>query len=157
MIGLYHNEGNGLFVDEAPASAVGRPSLLTLSFAAFFFDFDLDGRLDIFAASGHVADDIGTVQPKVTYAQKPHLFRTLGGRRFEDVAPRSRARAPEGHGGARAPPIWTSTTTETWTSWSRPTTARLPAAKRRRQPQRRPSRETRGNAVEPRRHRARSR
>src|ERR1022692_2139988 len=24
MLGLYHNEGNGLFVDEAPSSAVGR-------------------------------------------------------------------------------------------------------------------------------------
>ena len=29
MIGLYHNEGNNLFVDEAPRSAIGRASLLT--------------------------------------------------------------------------------------------------------------------------------
>jgi hypothetical protein len=85
MLGLYHNEGNGLFIDEAPSSAVGRASLLTLTFAAFFFDFDLDGRLDIFSVGGHVADDINKVQPKVTYAQAPHLFRNLGGRRFEDV------------------------------------------------------------------------
>jgi hypothetical protein len=91
MIGLYQNEGNGLFVDEAPASGVGSASALSLTFAAFFFDFDLDGRLDIFAATGHVADDIGAVQPKVTYAQKPHLFRGLGNGRFEDVAPRSGA------------------------------------------------------------------
>ena len=28
MLGLYHNEGNGLFVDEAPRSTVGRASLL---------------------------------------------------------------------------------------------------------------------------------
>ncbi len=62
MIGLYHNEGNGLFVDEAPTSAVGQASLLTLAFATFFFDYDLDGRLDIFAGNGHVADDIGAVQ-----------------------------------------------------------------------------------------------
>jgi enediyne biosynthesis protein E4 len=91
MIGLYQNEGNGLFVDEAPASGVGPASQLSLTFATFFFDFDLDGRLDIFAATGHVADDIGAVQPKVTYAQKPHLFRSLGNARFEDVAPRSGA------------------------------------------------------------------
>ncbi|HEY6554397.1 MAG TPA: CRTAC1 family protein, partial [Vicinamibacteria bacterium] len=91
MIGLYQNEGNGLFVDEAPASGVGSASALSLTFAAFFFDFDLDGQLDIFAATGHVADDIGAVQPKVTYAQKPHLFRGLGKGRFEDVAPRSGA------------------------------------------------------------------
>ena len=38
--------------------AVGQATLLTLTFACFFFDYDLDGRLDIFAANGHVADDI---------------------------------------------------------------------------------------------------
>ena len=43
MLGLYHNEGNGLFVDEAPRSAVGRASLLSLTFGLFFFDYDLDG------------------------------------------------------------------------------------------------------------------
>jgi hypothetical protein len=64
---------------------VGQASLLTLTFAALFLDFDLDGRLDIFSVGGHVADDIATVQPKVTYAQSPHLFRNLGGRKFEDV------------------------------------------------------------------------
>jgi hypothetical protein len=86
MLALYHNEGNGLFVDDAPPSAVGKASLLTLTFATFFLDFDLDGKLDLFASGGHVADDIHRVQPKVTYAQPPHLFRNLGARRFEDVA-----------------------------------------------------------------------
>jgi hypothetical protein len=43
MISLYHNEGKGLFVDEAPRSDVGRASLLTLGFGCFFFDYDLDG------------------------------------------------------------------------------------------------------------------
>ena len=60
--------------------AIGRASLLTLTFACFFFDFDLDGRLDIFGANGHVADDINTVQPKITYAQPAHLFRNAGKR-----------------------------------------------------------------------------
>jgi hypothetical protein len=73
-------------VDEAPASTVGRASLLTLAFGIFFFDYDLDGRLDIFAANGHVADDISAVQPRVSYAQPPHLFRNAGDRRFEAVA-----------------------------------------------------------------------
>jgi hypothetical protein len=105
MMGLYHNEGNGLFIDEAPTSTVGRASLLTLSFGAFFFDYDLDGRLDIFAANGHVADDINVVQPKVTYAQPPHLFRNLGERRFEEVAPKlgpALARPIVGRGAAYA-------------------------------------------------------
>jgi hypothetical protein len=88
MIGLYHNEGNGLYVDEAPASTVGRVSMLTLAFGIFFFDYDLDGRLDIFAGNGHVADDINAVQPRVTHAQPPHVFRNLGDRRFEAMTPR---------------------------------------------------------------------
>ena len=83
MIALYSNEGNGLFVDKAPASVVGKASQLTLTFACFFFDFDLDGLPDIFAENGHVADDINVVQRNVTYAQRPHLFRNSGGGRFE--------------------------------------------------------------------------
>src|SRR5437016_4574400 len=58
MMSLYHNEGNGLFVDEAPRSALGRASLLTLGFACFFFDYDLDGWLDIFVANGPLDSDI---------------------------------------------------------------------------------------------------
>jgi len=86
MMALYSNEGKGLFIDEAPASTIGRASLLRLTFACFFFDADLDGWPDIFAANGHVADDIARVQPTITYAQPPHLFRNLGGRKFEDVS-----------------------------------------------------------------------
>jgi hypothetical protein len=91
MMALYNNEGNGLFIDEAPRSALGRASLLTLTFACFFFDYDLDGLLDIFAANGHVADDITAVQPRVKYAQPPHLFRNLGSRRFEEVTDKAGA------------------------------------------------------------------
>src|SRR5205085_217215 len=86
MMALYHNEGTGLFIDEAPTSAIGQASLLTLSFSCFFFDYDLDGLPDIFAANGHVSDDISTVQPKVKYAEPPHLFRNLGKKKFEEVA-----------------------------------------------------------------------
>src|SRR5262249_21841144 len=39
MMALYTNEGSGLFIDEAPATVVGRTSLLTLTFACFFFDY----------------------------------------------------------------------------------------------------------------------
>jgi len=88
MMALYSNEGTGLFIDDAPTSTVGKASLLTLTFACFFFDVDLDGLLDIFAANGHVSDDISTVQPKVTYAQRPHLFRNLGAKKFEAISAR---------------------------------------------------------------------
>ena len=88
MLGLYHNEGNGLFVDEAPLSTVGRSSLLSLAFGVFFFDYDLDGYPDIFAANGHIEDEIGRVQPKVSYRETPLLFRNLGNHRFDNVSSR---------------------------------------------------------------------
>jgi hypothetical protein len=86
MLGLYHNEGGGLFVDEAPRSTVGRASLLSLAFAVFFFDYDLDGRLDIFAANGHIDEEIGRVQPRIQYRQPPLLFRNTGKGRFTNVS-----------------------------------------------------------------------
>jgi hypothetical protein len=88
MLGLYHNEGTGLFVDEAPSSTVGRASLLTLTFGAFFFDYDLDGYPDIFAANGHIEEEIGRVQPKVQYREPPLLFHNLGKGQFENVTAR---------------------------------------------------------------------
>lgn len=88
-LGLFHNEGkSGLFIDEAPSMAIGQATLLTLTFGLFFFDYDLDGKPDIFLANGHVADDINSVQPKITYAQRPQLFRNLGGKRFSEVSRR---------------------------------------------------------------------
>jgi enediyne biosynthesis protein E4 len=105
MMALYHNEGTGLFIDEAPTSTIGQATLLSLTFACFFFDYDLDGQLDIFAVNGHVSDDIEAVQPKVKYAQTPHLFRNLGGKKFEAVTARSGdalQRPMVGRGGAYA-------------------------------------------------------
>jgi len=85
MMSLYHNEGNGLFVDDAPRSSLGRATLLSLGFACFFFDYDLDGWLDIFVANGHLDNDIERIQKRITYRQPPHLFRNLGGGKFEEV------------------------------------------------------------------------
>ena len=72
-------------IDEAPRAAVGRASLLALAFGCFFFDYHLDGHLDLFAVNGHVADDVEEVQSRVTYAQPPHLFRSLADGNFEEV------------------------------------------------------------------------
>jgi hypothetical protein len=86
MLGLYHNEGNGLFVDEAPRSTVGRSSLLSLSFGVFFFDYDLDGYPDIFAANGHIDEEIGRIQPMQQFKQPPLMFHNLGKGRFENLS-----------------------------------------------------------------------
>lgn len=86
MVALYHNEGKGLFVDEAPRSNVGRVSLTSLTFGLFWFDVDLDGWLDLFCANGHIDEEINRVQKKVQYAQTPLLFRNTGGGKFEEVS-----------------------------------------------------------------------
>ena len=85
MLSLYHNEGKGLFVDEAPRSEIGRASLLTLGFGCFFFDYDLDGWPDVLVANGHIDADIQRVQANVKYAMPPHLFRNVGKGKFEEV------------------------------------------------------------------------
>jgi enediyne biosynthesis protein E4 len=83
---LYRNDGSGLFVDEDISSGIRQMSLQALTFACFFFDYDLDGRLDIFAANGHVSDDISVVQPTLRYAQPAILFHNSGNRKFEDAS-----------------------------------------------------------------------
>ena len=96
MLGLYHNEGNGLFVDEAPRSTVGRASLLTLTFGLFFFDYDLDGYPDILAANGHIEEEIGRVQPKIHYQELPLLLRNSGHGKFDPVNAFPRAMVARG-------------------------------------------------------------
>jgi hypothetical protein len=88
---LYHNDGSGLFTENASISGIGAASAQSLTFGCFFFDYDLDGRLDIFAANGHVADDIAVVRPNLHYAEPPLLFRNLGGGKFEDVSAKTGA------------------------------------------------------------------
>jgi len=83
---LYHNEGSGLFTEVATPSGIGLPSARSLTFGCFFFDYDLDGLPDIFAANGHVSDDVAVVQPTLHYAEPPLLFHNMGNGKFEDVS-----------------------------------------------------------------------
>jgi hypothetical protein len=83
---LYRNDGSGLFTDEAPKSGLGAMTSGALTFGCFFFDYDLDGLLDVVAANGHVSDDIAVVQPTVRYAQPLGMYRNVGGWKFEDVS-----------------------------------------------------------------------
>ena len=103
---LYRNAGNGLFIDEASASAIGRESYLSLTFGLFFFDVDLDGLPDIFAANGHISDVFPPgMNAAITHAQRPHLFRNLGHERFEETivaAGETLARRIVGRGAAYA-------------------------------------------------------
>ncbi|NND60137.1 MAG: CRTAC1 family protein [Gammaproteobacteria bacterium] len=71
-------EGTGLFTDEAIVSGIGPESRRALSFGVFFFDYDLDGRLDALQTNGHVENEINTVQPSQNYEQPTQLFWNCG-------------------------------------------------------------------------------
>jgi enediyne biosynthesis protein E4 len=71
-------DGHAPFADEAILVGFGPASRLALTFGLFFFDYDLDGRLDIFQANGHLEGDINVVQPSQTYAQPAQLFWNCG-------------------------------------------------------------------------------
>ena len=62
------------FVDVSNAQGIGSPSRRKLSFGLFFFDYDLDGRLDLLQSNGHVENEINEVQPSQTYRQAAQLF-----------------------------------------------------------------------------------
>jgi hypothetical protein len=66
------------FVDVANAHGIGSPSRLKLSFGLFFFDYDLDGRLDLLQTNGHLDDEINEIQPSQTYRQAAQLFWNCG-------------------------------------------------------------------------------
>jgi enediyne biosynthesis protein E4 len=87
-VSLYHNDGSGLFSDNSISSGIASPSISSLTFSTFFFDYDLDGLPDIFALNGHVADDISVVQPTIHYAEPPLLFHNQGKGKFDDVTDR---------------------------------------------------------------------
>jgi len=85
MVGLYRSPSAGQFDDVSIFSGVGGPSKTTLGFGCAFADLDLDGRLDLIVANGHIDDAVRNIRGNVGYAQPPHLFLNLGNGRFQDV------------------------------------------------------------------------
>lgn len=87
IIGNFANEMSSLlvsqhaptqFADEAITEGIGSPTRLKLTFGTFFFDYDLDGRLDLLHANGHIEDQINIVQPSQHYRQSGQLFWNAG-------------------------------------------------------------------------------
>jgi hypothetical protein len=86
-IGNFANEMTALYVqqdaptnftDEAITEGVGPDSRRFLKFGLFFFDYDLDGRLDLLTANGHLEQEISKIQQSQTYAQPAQLFWNAG-------------------------------------------------------------------------------
>ncbi len=91
MVGLYRSPSAGQFEDVSIAAGVGGPSRNTLGFGCGFADLDLDGRLDLIVANGHIDDTVRNIRGNVGYAQPPHLFLNLGNGKFQDVVATSGA------------------------------------------------------------------
>lgn len=88
-IGNFANEMTALYVaqnsptnfsDEAITEGVGPASRLLLKFGVFFFDYDLDGRLDLLTANGHLEEEISKIQASQKYEQPAQLFWNAGDR-----------------------------------------------------------------------------
>ena len=81
MTALYVSTPNNqlLFTDNAITEGVGPDSRLLLKFGLFFFDYDLDGWLDLLTANGHLEEEITKVQKSQSYAQPAQLFWNCGG------------------------------------------------------------------------------
>lgn len=86
-IGNFANEMSSLYVtqgaappltDESIVEGIGPASRRALTFGVFFFDYDLDGRLDFLQANGHLEGEINKVQSSQHYRQLPQLFWNCG-------------------------------------------------------------------------------
>jgi hypothetical protein len=79
MTALYVSQGRPLtFADEAITEGIGPTSRLPLKFGVHFFDYDLDGRLDLLSCNGHLEEEISKVQASQKYAQSAQLFWNCG-------------------------------------------------------------------------------
>ena len=79
MTALYVSAGKELaFTDDAVPAGLGPLTRQDLAFGLFFFDADLDGRLDLFAVNGHIESEINLVQSSQNYRQPPKLFWNAG-------------------------------------------------------------------------------
>jgi len=96
-IGNFANEMNALYIaqqhdsllftDEASNAGVGPASEQLLKFGLFFFDYDMDGRLDLLTANGHLDPDISKVEKGQQYRQSAQLFWNAGAPKGVRFAP----------------------------------------------------------------------
>jgi hypothetical protein len=79
-IGNFANEMTGLYVsqqmpmqfaDESIVAGIGPASRSALTFAVLFFDYDLDGRLDLLTANGHIEDEINRCSRASSTRRRP--------------------------------------------------------------------------------------
>ena len=86
----------------ANAEGVAGPSRVPLKFGAFFFDYDLDGRLDFLTCNGHLDPNINKLQTGQKYQQPAQLFWSKKSNGFEPVTARRPVPICSNHSSAAA-------------------------------------------------------
>ena len=79
---LYRNEGGVRFSDVTTTAGLAAPTVELLGWGTRFFDYDNDGRLDLFVANGHVYPQVDQATTGTTYRQPNQFFRNEGDGRF---------------------------------------------------------------------------
>jgi hypothetical protein len=86
---LYRNVDGRQFEDASVAAGLATPTFVRMGWGTAFLDADLDGKLDLFFANGHIFADVEDFpQLGETYRQKNQLLLNLG-TRFRDVSERA--------------------------------------------------------------------
>ena len=83
---LYQNQADGTFEDITLRSKLGYATYHSSGFGTRFMDYDNDGARDIFAANGHVLDNVERYHAETKYAEPKFMFRNLGHGVFADVS-----------------------------------------------------------------------
>ena len=81
---LYLNTAEGFFVPSTHAAGLGFATVMMSGWGTGAYDFDHDGRKELFIANGHVSENIGSYG-SYRYRQANALFQGLGGGRFRDA------------------------------------------------------------------------
>ena len=84
---LFRNDGDASFSDVSDQVGIAEVPVPFLGWGAGLIDYDNDGWKDIFMANGHVYPEVDKHDWGTTYAQRPLLFHSLKGEKFEYIPP----------------------------------------------------------------------